>query len=37
MRLRPEGKSMLEIRRWVDDKFGDTGPATDTPLPPETL
>jgi len=37
MRMRPEGTSLLEIRRWVDDTYGDTGPSTDTPLPPPEL
>lgn len=37
MTMRPEGKSLLEIRRYVDDTYGDTGPSTNTPLPPADL
>ncbi|MBF8286815.1 MAG: hypothetical protein HW393_629, partial [Dehalococcoidia bacterium] len=29
-----EGRSLKEIRTYVDDKFGDIGPGTDTPMPP---
>jgi hypothetical protein len=34
MRLRDEGKSLTEIRAYIDAHWGDKGPATDTPLPP---
>jgi len=37
MRMRPEGKSLYEIRVWVDDTYGDVGPSTDTPMPPKDL
>ncbi|MCC6312461.1 MAG: hypothetical protein IT337_00505 [Thermomicrobiales bacterium] len=37
MKMRPEGKSMREIRQWVEDTYGDVGPSTKTPLPPEGL
>ncbi len=37
MTMRPEGTSLLEIRRYVDETYGDTGPSTNTPLPPEGL
>ena len=37
MEQRPEGKSLLEIRRWVDETYGDVGPSTDTPMPPADL
>jgi hypothetical protein len=33
MRLSAEGKSNLEIRRYVDAKYSPFGPSTDTPLP----
>lgn len=33
MRLSAEGKSQLEIRRYVDAKYSPFGPSTDTPLP----
>ena len=29
-----EGRSLKEIRTYIDDKFGDIGPGTDTPMPP---
>ena len=29
-----EGRSLKEIRIYIDDKFGDIGPGTDTPMPP---
>ena len=29
-----EGRPLSEIRTFIDDKFGDIGPGTDTPLPP---
>jgi hypothetical protein len=35
MTQRPEGKTLLEIRNYVDETFADTGPGpTDTPMPP---
>jgi hypothetical protein len=38
MTMRPQGKSLREIRTYVDDTFADTGPGpTDTPMPPEGL
>lgn len=37
MTLRPEGKSMREIRAYVDRTYGDIGPATNTPYPPEGI
>jgi hypothetical protein len=30
-----EGYSLRTIRAFIDDKYGDIGPRTDTPLPPE--
>lgn len=32
-RLSEEGKSQLEIRRYIDATYGSFGPSTDTPLP----
>ncbi len=29
-----EGRSLREIRSYIDDKFGDIGPGTNTPMPP---
>jgi hypothetical protein len=29
-----DGASLMEIRQFVDDKYGDLGPATDTAMPP---
>ncbi|MDP2675648.1 MAG: PCYCGC motif-containing (lipo)protein [Dehalococcoidia bacterium] len=29
-----EGRSLKEVRTYIDDKFGDIGPGTDTPMPP---
>ena len=29
-----EGRSLKEMRTYIDDKFGDIGPGTDTPMPP---
>ena len=29
-----EGRSLKEIRTYIDDEFGDIGPGTDTPMPP---
>jgi hypothetical protein len=37
MRLRAEGKTLREIRAYVDKEWGQAGPATDTPLPPEGI
>lgn len=38
MTMRPQGKSLLEIRKHVDETFADAGPGpTDTPMPPEGL
>jgi hypothetical protein len=33
----PEGKSLREIRAWVDETYGKVGPATNTPYPPEGI
>ncbi len=32
-RMTAEGKSLKEIRQYVEGKYGDKGPATDTPWP----
>ena len=37
MTQRPEGKSLREIRDYVDATYGKVGPATDTPYPPAGL
>jgi hypothetical protein len=37
MRLRNEGRRLREIRAYVDEQWGNAGPATDTPLPPEDM
>jgi len=37
MKQRPEGKSLLEIRQYVDKTFGSVGPSTKTPMPPEGI
>ena len=29
-----EGRSLSEIRTFIDETYGDVGPGTDTPLPP---
>jgi len=29
-----EGRSLQEIRTFIDETYGDVGPGTDTPLPP---
>ncbi len=34
MTMTEEGRSLSEIRTYVDDTYGDIGPGTDTPLPP---
>ena len=33
-RMTAEGRSLKEMRTYIDDKFGDIGPGTDTPMPP---
>jgi hypothetical protein len=35
MQLQAEGRTLREIRAFVDEKWDKSGPATDTPLPPE--
>jgi hypothetical protein len=35
MTQRPEGKTLREIRDYVDATYGDIGPATSTPYLPE--
>jgi hypothetical protein len=37
MTQRPEGKTLREIRDFVDATYGDVGPATNTSYPPEGL
>jgi hypothetical protein len=37
MTMHPEGKSLREIRAYVDETWGDVGPSTNTPYPPEGL
>jgi hypothetical protein len=37
MTQRPEGKTLRQIRDYVDATYGDAGPATNTPNPPEGL
>jgi hypothetical protein len=37
MTMRPEGKTLREIRDYVDATWGKVGPATDTPYPPEGI
>jgi hypothetical protein len=37
MTQHPEGKSLREIRDYVDTTYGDVGPATNTLYPPEGL
>jgi hypothetical protein len=37
MTQRPEGKTLREIRDFVDVTYGAIGPATNTPYPPEGL
>lgn len=34
MRLKDEGQSSLEIRHYIDARYGSFGPSTDTALPP---
>jgi len=33
-KMTAEGRSLQEIRTFIDDEYGDIGPGTDTPLPP---
>jgi len=35
MNMRADGHSSLDIRRFVDDKYGDIAPGTNTPMPTE--
>jgi hypothetical protein len=37
MRLTAEGKSLRETRRYIEEAWGDVGPSTDTPWPPEGI
>jgi hypothetical protein len=37
MTMRPEGKTLREIRDYVDATWGDVGPATNTAFPPEGI
>jgi hypothetical protein len=37
MTQRPESKSLREIRDYVDATYGDVGPSTNTPYPPDGL
>jgi hypothetical protein len=37
MRLRNEDRKLREIRAYVDEEWGNAGPATDTPWPPEGM
>ncbi len=34
MTMTGEGRSLSEMRTYIDDKYSDIGPGTDTPLPP---
>jgi len=34
MHLRAQGKSLKEIRAYIDEKYGEYGPSTPTPSPP---
>ncbi len=34
MTMTEEGRSLSEIRTYIDDSYSDIGPGTDTPLPP---
>lgn len=34
MTMTDEGRSLSEIRTYIDDNYSDIGPGTDTPLPP---
>jgi hypothetical protein len=34
MTMTEEGRSLSEIRTYIDDTYSDIGPGTDTPLPP---
>ena len=33
-RMQEEGRSLTEIRTYIDETYGSIGPGTDTPLPP---
>ena len=33
-RMQEEGRSLREIRDYIDEEYGSIGPGTDTPLPP---
>jgi len=33
-KMTAEGRSLSEIRTFIDETYGDVGPGTDTPLPP---
>ncbi|WP_209121210.1 PCYCGC motif-containing (lipo)protein [Alkalihalobacillus sp. BA299] len=35
--LYKEGNSLYQIRTYIDDKYGDYGPSTNTPMPPENM
>jgi hypothetical protein len=37
MTQRPEGKTLREIRDYVDATYSGLGPATNMPFPPERL
>ncbi len=32
--MKAEGKSLADIRSYIDEKYGEYGPSTPTPLPP---
>jgi hypothetical protein len=34
MTMTEEGRSLSEIRTYIDDSYSDIGPGTDAPLPP---
>jgi hypothetical protein len=34
MRLQTDGKSLRDIREYIDGKYGKYGPSTPTPFPP---
>jgi len=33
-RMQEEGRSLSEIRTYIDETYGSIGPGTETPLPP---
>ncbi len=35
MQLENQGMSLKEIRKYIDATYGEYGPSTDTPQPPE--